>query len=366
MSVSAASLPGSEAARSVGAESGRRWRSADSLLPAAGPLAPGCGAELAVTGPAGRLLAIGSCEHWQGAPDSLDLTWGAASRFELSVRVAGPAGPGVTDALDRLLAEWRGHLGSLPSFVAADTAAVIHWPSRDVSGPLALLRQRFAPLSVIAARTTPPGAHPAASGCTRAAASAGGVVSPGGAVSPGSAMSPRGAENLGDAGGPAGVRIRRAAPADLETLVRLGLEVIRFDAQFGDVQERPSTAAALTAEFAASLAEPQPWMWLAERGADPVGMLAAEKPGQAQWIAPMTGAGPVAYLLLMGVRAGERGSGVGAALAATLAAEVRAASVPVILLHYAQVNPLSVPFWSQQGYRPLWTCWEARPPAVPR
>jgi hypothetical protein len=33
----------------------------------------------------------------------------------------------------------------------------------------------------------------------------------------------------------------------------------------------------------------------------------------------------------------------------------------VTLLHYGQVNPLSAPFWSQQGYRPLWTVWEAMP-----
>ncbi len=25
------------------------------------------------------------------------------------------------------------------------------------------------------------------------------------------------------------------------------------------------------------------------------------------------------------------------------------------------VNPLAVPFWGRQGYRPLWTTWEARP-----
>jgi len=28
-------------------------------------------------------------------------------------------------------------------------------------------------------------------------------------------------------------------------------------------------------------------------------------------------------------------------------------------LHYSLLNPLSVPFWSQQGYRPLWTSWQA-------
>jgi hypothetical protein len=36
------------------------------------------------------------------------------------------------------------------------------------------------------------------------------------------------------------------------------------------------------------------------------------------------------------------------------------------LLHYAQVNPVSAPFWSRMGYRPLWTIWEARPAAALR
>jgi hypothetical protein len=68
-------------------------------------------------------------------------------------------------------------------------------------------------------------------------------------------------------------------------------------------------------------------------------------------------------VLLAGVAAGGRARSIGAALAAYLNAETRAAGLPVTLLHYAQVNPLSAPFWSQQGYRPPWTCWEARPPA---
>jgi len=32
-------------------------------------------------------------------------------------------------------------------------------------------------------------------------------------------------------------------------------------------------------------------------------------------------------------------------------------------LHYAQLTPLSAPFWNRMGYRPLWTGWEVRPAA---
>ena len=59
--------------------------------------------------------------------------------------------------------------------------------------------------------------------------------------------------------------------------------------------------------------------------------------------------------------AAERGSGIGAALTQRLHAELDAAGVPVTLLHYAQVNPLSAPFWNRMGYRPLWTMWEIQP-----
>ena len=34
-----------------------------------------------------------------------------------------------------------------------------------------------------------------------------------------------------------------------------------------------------------------------------------------------------------------------------------------LLRYYAQLNPLSAPFWNRMGYRPLWTGWEVRPAA---
>jgi len=76
---------------------------------------------------------------------------------------------------------------------------------------------------------------------------------------------------------------------------------------------------------------------------------------------PLAGPGPVAYNLLTGVSATDRGAGIGAALAARFHREAAAAGVTMTLLHYTQLNPRSVPFWSQQGYRPLWTIWEAHP-----
>jgi len=80
----------------------------------------------------------------------------------------------------------------------------------------------------------------------------------------------------------------------------------------------------------------------------------------------MTSLSPAAYLQTMFVDHAERGTGIGAALARSLHAQLDAAGVAVTLLHHSQVNPLSGPFWYRMGYRPLWTSWEARPASALR
>jgi ribosomal protein S18 acetylase RimI-like enzyme len=297
-----------------------RWRAADPLLPRPAPLSGGCGARLAVAGPDGAPAAAGTCVHWTGEPGSLDLAWGAARRFQLTARAVGPSIPA---ALTALLAQWRDHLAGLPEAADEDTAAVIIWPSRDIDGAAALIAAGFVPLTVIAARPAP-------------------------AAVPAPAVPP-------------GVTIRRAGPADLDAITELGLGVIRYDSHFGGMTDRAGIPQALRRALAELLIAPRPWVWLAERAGQPAGMLAAETPGTTGWISAMTRPDPVAYLMLLGVPAAERGRGVGTALTGHLHRELQAAGVAVTLLHYAQVNPLSPPFWSRQGYRPLWTCWETRP-----
>jgi len=139
-----------------GTRAGRRWLAADPLLPASAT-APGCGAELAVPGPGGEPAAAGTCQHRQEPPGSLELAFGAAARFQLTVQAALAAGP---EALDRLLAAWRDHLAAVPQAAAGDSAALIAWPSRDITGSVALLRRGFACRTVLAAR---PAGHPASS-----------------------------------------------------------------------------------------------------------------------------------------------------------------------------------------------------------
>jgi hypothetical protein len=43
-----------------------------------------------------------------------------------------------------------------------------------------------------------------------------------------------------------------------------------------------------------------------------------------------------------------------------------AAGVRGSYLYYNPPNPLSSVFWPRQGYRPLWTVWEARPASALR
>jgi ribosomal protein S18 acetylase RimI-like enzyme len=299
----------------------RRWQAIDPLLPAISGWAPGCGADLAVDGLDRDLMAAGSCSHWAAEPGSLDLIEGAAQRFRLTPYIAGSD---VLASLDTLLSRWRDHLATVPEAAGEDTAAVICWPSRDVAGVRALVGHGLTPLGVIAAWSA--SRRPA-------------VVT--------------------DC--PPGVRIRRATLADLDVVVRMAVEVVRFDAYFGGVIERPGAAEALRVEIAGLLGEHDPWTWLAERDEDPVGLLIAERPEVAGWIAPRTCVSPAAYLLALYVVPAERGAGVGSALTGQLHRTAALAKVSVILLQYEQVNPLAVPFWGGQGYRPLWTTWEARP-----
>ena len=141
------------------------------------------------------------------------------------------------------------------------------------------------------------------------------------------------------------------------------LGVIRYDAHFGAAIIRPATEALVRAETRASLAVRPAWAWLAEQDGRPVGLVHVQPPAQSGWIAGMARGGMTAYLQTMFVRPGERGTGVGAALVRHAHAVLDARGVETVLLHYAQVNPLSAPFWNRMGYRPLWTGWEVRPAA---
>jgi GNAT superfamily N-acetyltransferase len=297
---------------------GRRWQGLDRFLPSRAELPDGCAAPFVTSGGNGRPAGLAVCRHEYVPAATLNQTWGMAARFSLIVRLREAD----TDAaLDDLLGQWRGHLAGLPEAGAGDTAAMISWPSRDVTGVNALLRHGLQALTVIAVRSGPAAADPAA----------------------------------------AGLVIREAGPADLNVVTEFEMGVIRYDALFGSAIVRPATEALVRAETQAALAARPAWAWLAERDGRPVGLVHVQPPGPSGWIAGMARGGTTAYLQTMFVRPGERSTGIGAALVRHAHAVLDARGVQTTLLHYAQMNPLSAPFWNRMGYRPLWTGWEVRP-----
>ena len=315
-----------DAVRDVNRAVGRRWQAIDPLLPDPAALPAGCGAPLVVNSDNGRLAGLGVCVHHHIPAESLNQTWGAADRFTLVPRLAGQD---VGAPADLLLTHWRDHLAVVGAARGPDTSAGVVWPSQDITGIRALLRHGLQPLTVIAARTMPSGPPTA----------------------------PRGAH---------GVTIRPAGLADAERVLDLELRLIRYDLHFGGPVWRAATDRLVREEILSSLARPVTWTWLAERAGRAVGLLVAQPPQDSGWIAGMTSLAPAAYLQTMFVDHAERGTGIGAALARSLHAQLDAAGVAVTLLHHSQVNPLSGPFWYRMGYSPLWTSWEARPASALR
>jgi GNAT superfamily N-acetyltransferase len=305
---------------------GRRWQRLDPLLPQPADLPEGCASPLVVTGNNGRPAGLGVCLHQRVSDEEVSQTWGAKTKFILVPRLREP--DTLAAAADDLLGQWRDHLAGLPEAHEDDTAAVITWPSRDVSGVRALVKHGLQPLTVSAAR---PAGRPV----------------PGGTPDP-------------------GVVIRNADPGDLDAVTEFEMGVLRWDAQFGGVVPRPRTEALVREQARASLERHPDWIWLAERDRRPVGLLVVLPPEHQGWMASLISPAGPAYLQSMFVRADQRGGGVGAALVEHAHRAVDARGIPVTLLDYAQVNPVSPPFWSRMGYRPLWTRWEARPAAALR
>ncbi len=303
---------------------GRRWQGLDRLLPGRADLPEGCAAPLVATGANGRPTGLAVCRHQFVPADTLNQTWGMASRFSLTLRLREPD---TSAAVDELLGQWRDHLVGLPEAGAADSAATVTWPARDVTGVNALLRRGMQALTVIAVRPAGPAAAP--DGVTESA----------------------------------GLVIREAGLGDLDLVTGFEMGVIRYDAQFGAAIIRPATEALVRAETQAALAARPAWAWLAEQDGQPVGLVHVQPPEHSSWIAGMTRPGVTAYLQTMFVRPGLRGSGIGAALVRHVHGVLAARGVQTTLLHYALMNPLSGPFWNRMGYRPLWTGWEVRPAA---
>jgi GNAT superfamily N-acetyltransferase len=284
-----------------------RWRAVDPLLPAPPPPQPD---PLTVPGGAGWVRRVVL------DPDADTATWTALRNHALTAHVAGPD---PAAALGALIDRWE-RLGLGPPDDDESVAEVV-WPSRDVEPVLALARHGFAPAVAVAIGRT-------------------------GRAVPASVP---------------GLRIRPVGGADVAVAAAFGLEIVRYDGQFGALGERESTAARLTESFAEASLREQPATWLAVLDGRPVGMVAIDPPSYATGTRSLCNALAVGYLGSMFVDPSVRGSGVGWALHAHADAALLAAGAELTLLHHAVPNPRSTPFWYRQGYRPLWTHWQRRP-----
>jgi GNAT superfamily N-acetyltransferase len=291
-----------------------RWRALDPAL--AAPRPPYADQE--VLAGRGMLGAIRCLSPEPGMPAPL---WFAAHRFSLRPLVTEP----VESTMDALVARWRDRIAAEPMRTEPDSAGYVWVPSREPAAFPALARHGLAAYSVVAIRPAGRAAPPL----------------------------------------PA-VPVRQAGPADLDVLTDLALAQLRAEAAYGGAYARPTAAEQIRADLGEALAAEQRWMWLAERDGAAVGVLTATPPPGSLWLAPFTDIRPLAYLSLAYVVPGSRDRGVGAALAGTAHAAFDAAGISATLLHYALTSPWSGPFWHRQGYRPLWTGWQARPASTLR
>jgi GNAT superfamily N-acetyltransferase len=311
---------------------GRRWRSIDPLLPEPKDPPEGCGAKLIAKGPSGRPAGLAVCRHQRVPADSLSQTWDAAAKFTLTMRIREAD---TLAAADDLLTQWRDHLKDLKDLKDLpeearrdDKSGVVTWPSRDVTGVLTLMKHGLQPITVIAARRA-------------------GLPNPKHGETP-------------------DLVIRHAEPADLDAVTELELGVIHYDAHFGAALPRPATPKLVQEATRKNLGQRSGWTWLAERRGRPVGLAVVEPPAEAEWIAGLARPGRTAYLPSMFISPDERGTGTGAKLVTHVHHALDARGIDLTLLHYAQLNPLSGPFWHRMGYRPLWSTWAALPASTLR
>lgn len=310
------------AAEVIVADQTQRLQALDPLLPAWATPSPG----EVLTARVGTERVAGVLLRFDHPPGSLTRMWSAAHVSEL-VPLLGSTGP---DGMDELLREWHARLPSL-GLPAADSACVVSWPSRDAAVGRRLLDHGFVPLSVLAVRSP----------------------------SPVRAVPPAGRAD--------DFTIRRADSADLDACLELAIAEQAYSALVGGAVLREQAADLKRNLLHARLALHEP-IWLAELSGVAVGLLECgyTEVTPSTWTATRLREGTWGYVNCASVLPGARGRGVGQALADHAHAVFAAAGTIGSYLYYNPPNPLSSVFWPRQGYRPLWTIWEARPASALR
>jgi GNAT superfamily N-acetyltransferase len=250
-------------------------------------------------------------------PGSARSLWQAGEVFELFPIVGEQPQAG----MHALLQAWRDWLAAHAS-PEPNSACMVVWPSRDVAATRAFLDHGFVPLSCLAVRPTAPAEDTKLSGT---------------------------------------VKVRRAGPADLDTVVELTLAELEYAALVGTSTYRSDAPQLKRTAAHVRLHSSDP-VWLAEQDGTPVavaecGWVDTEKSPSGYRLR----AGTWAYVNCVSVAEKVRGTGVGQQLMTSAHNEFARAGAIGSFLYYNPPNPLSSVFWPRQGYRPLWTMWEVRP-----
>ncbi|RJQ72750.1 GNAT family N-acetyltransferase [Pseudonocardiaceae bacterium YIM PH 21723] len=300
-------------------EHSARLGSVDALIPPQLPLPADQSRILAERD--GRLVGLAVPAVEKIPADSLDRGFTSAVQYRLRVRV-GVDHP--KDAMRDLLDQW---IPTVESEVRdhgdpADTELFLRWPSRDIHMTPVFLDHGLLPVTVLAVGVLKEQGHPSV---------------------------------------PADLELRLAGAGDLDFVHRMYLAERKFSEQFPGTIARPETEGLLREHLATRLADGDLWAWIAIRDGEPVGLVAVSPPSDTRLAKPLVSLRPNTYLECCCVVPGERGAGLGKLLVRLAHHKLGMEGVRAVMLHYNLMNPLSVPFWSSLGYRPLWTHWQRRP-----
>ena len=294
-----------------------RFAEVDRLVPA--PHAVPDGETLTAATAAGEQVQ-GVVQTRSHTPGTLDLLWSARRVWQL-FPFPGETG---TSGMDALLRAWRHRMDA--ESPGPDSSCAVTWPSRDAPAIRAFLDHGMVPISVLAVRLAPPPPPPR----------------------------------------PHDLTLRRARPEDFEEVLALSLETVTYSALVA-FHGRENARELLTPQLERNLAAGGP-IWLAEL--DGVAVAAADcgwiESAPGLWAAELLPAGRWGYVNSVATRPGARSRGIGQALMAAVHRDFDALGAVGTYLYYNPPNPLSSVFWPRQGYRPLWTFWEAQPASALR
>lgn len=155
------------------------------------------------------------------------------------------------------------------------------------------------------------------------------------------------------------VIVRPAVASDADAIAGLWCEQADYEARVGTMRVSPAIKASVAASIPARI-EGDGVILVAQVAGEIVAAVVAESAAASSWAGERLTVAPVSYLAMASTTVRARGSGVGSALVGGVHRHHLATGVRVSALHYSAYNPLSIPFWSQHGYRPVVTQFACR------